>query len=173
MRRFRRCALLALCLASFVNTSTPAPPRARAQAGQAFAPGCTLPFDALKLAHPIDRQCPLGGDEGTDGNAPHRLQNEAKNDFCATNATVPVSYNVFVALQTAVNKMKNLPWGEGEKLPPDRSLLRNLKITDAGRSLTFGEGTKVSFVGYVSAAQHDDVDKGEDVNCKTPGNEIN
>ena len=174
MKWFNRCALLVLCLTLFINTSSHlAPPRIYAQEGQPFVPGCTLPFDAIKLSHPIDKQCPLGGDEGPDGNAPHRLQNEAKNDFCATGDPVPVNLNVFVALQTAVNKMKNLPWGEGEKLPPDRSLLHNLKITDAGRSLTLGEGTKVVFVGYVMDAKHDDVEKGEDVNCKTRGNEFN
>ena len=174
MKLLGRCALLALCLALFIQTaSRPAPPRAPLQEGQAFVPGCTLPFDAIKLEHPIDHQCPLSGDEGTDGNAPHHLQNEAKNDFCATNATVPVSYNVFVALQTAVNKMKGLPWGEGDKLPPDRSKLHDLKLTVAGSSLTVGEGTKVSFVGYVMEAQHDDVEKGEDVNCKISGNEFN
>ncbi|HYY43471.1 MAG TPA: hypothetical protein VE775_12110, partial [Pyrinomonadaceae bacterium] len=170
MRRVRRYLLLAACLSASVIASPSGSRRAPAQKGQRFVPGCTLPFDRIKLAHPIDQQCPLGGDEGADGNAPHRLQNEAKNDFCATNKAVPVSYNVFVSLQTAVNKLKNFQWGEGEKLPPDRAPLHNLKVTDAGRSLTVGEGTKVVFVGYVMDAKHDDVEKGEDVNCKTAGN---
>lgn len=170
-----------LCLALMLFTCLLAPALSLSPAvstaaqGQKFEPGCTaLPFEKIKLAHPIDQTCPAGGsDAGPSGNAPHRLQNEAKNNFCATGKPQPVTLDAFEHLQTVVNNMKDLKWGEAVSLPPDRSVLRNLKVIDGGRSLTLGEGTKVSFVGFVLAAEHADVGTGEDVNCNKPGNENN
>jgi hypothetical protein len=167
------CGLLLSSLTYVASPNSPAP---AVQSDAAFVPGCpTLPFEAIKMEHPIDTKCPLGGSAASEGasEAAHAAENEAKNNFCATGAAVPVTYNAFVGLQTAVNNMPDLPWGEGDRLPPDRSKLHDLKIKDSGRSLTLGEGTKVVFVGYVLDAKHDDVEKGEDVNCKTPGNEFN
>lgn len=151
------------------------PPRSTAAGSQKFEPGCAaLPFETIKLAHPIDQTCPAGGiDAGPSGNAPHRLQNEAKNDFCATGAAQSVTIDAFHHLQTIVNNMKDLPWGEAASLPPDRSVLHGLKVIDNGRSLTIGEGTKVMFVGFVLEAEHDDLETGEDVNCNKPGKENN
>jgi hypothetical protein len=160
------------CLLSF--TILLSPPRLTAALMQKFEPGCALPFEKIKLAHPIDQTCSAGGsDAGPSGNAPHRLQNEAKNDFCATGAALSVTIDAFQHLQTIVNNMKDLPWGEAASLPPDRSVLRGLKVIDDGRSLTLGEGTKVMFVGFVLEAEHDDLETGEDVNCNKPGKENN
>jgi hypothetical protein len=103
------------------------------------------------------------------GSQPHILQNLAKNNFCVTGDPAPISYNAFVALQTAVNNMPNLVWGSGQKMPADRSPLKNLNITDGGKSLTVGEGSKVSFVGYVMAYEFADTHSGEDVNCDMSG----
>jgi len=169
------CGLL---LSTITYVAAPAPSVAPQDAGaatKAFDPGCAkLPFEAIKLRRPIDGTCPRGGSAAaTDPTGAHALENEAKNNFCATGAPLPVTYNAFVALQTAVNNMPDLPWGEGDRLPPDRSKLRGLKIKDSNRSLTLGEGTKVVFVGYVMDAKHDDTAKGEDVNCKIPGDESN
>ncbi len=140
-----------------------------------FDPGCTLPFDAIKAQHPIDGKCPAGGKSSLAAtpSQPHVLQNLAKNNFCVTGAPTPVSYNAFVALQTAVNNMKGLVWGSGQKMPADRTPLRNLKIKDGGKSLTVGEGSEVTFVGYVMAYEFADAEKGEDVNCDTGGDENN
>lgn len=178
MKRLSWFAFIACCLLlsslSYVAAPVPPPLSGRVQ-GRAFDPGCpTLPFEAIKVKRPIDSTCPRGGSaSATDPAGAHALENEAKNNFCAKGDPVPVTYNAFVGLQTAVNNMTDLPWGEGNRLPPDRSKLRGLKIQDSGSTLTLGEGTKVVFVGYVMDAKHDDTAKGEDVNCKIPGNESN
>ncbi|MBV9923904.1 MAG: hypothetical protein JOZ96_02610 [Acidobacteria bacterium] len=164
------CLLISAHAARTANV-TPAPP---AQA-KPFGPGCALPFDAIEAKHPIDGTCPSGGKASlaADGSQPHVLQNLAKNNFCVTDDPTPISYNAFVALQAAVNKMSNFTWGSGEKMPADRSPLQNLKIKDGGRGLTVGEGSKVSFVGYVMAYEFADAEKGEDVNCDLGGDENN
>jgi len=180
MKRLSWFAFIACCLllSSLSYVAAPAPPhasrRAQERSGDAFKPGCpTLPFEAIKVKRPIDGTCPRAGSSANDPTGAHALENEAKNNFCATGDPVPVTYNAFVNLQAAVNKMTDLPWGEGTRLPPDRSKLHNLKITDSGKTLTLGEGTKVVFVGYVMDTKHDDTAKGEDVNCKMSGNEPN
>lgn len=165
-------AAAALCLLLSAHAARDAAPPAQ---DRPFEPGCTLPFDALKAEHPIDGKCPAGGKSslGPNVSQPHVLQNLAKNNFCVTGDATDISYNAFVALQTAVNKMSNLTWGSGEKMPADRSPLRNIRIKDGGRGLTVGEGSKVSFVGYVMAYEFADAEKGEDVNCDTAGDENN
>ncbi len=169
------CCALVLCASLLSLSLCLSPHNSSAAESQRFEPGCAgLPFEKIKLAHPIDQTCPAGGsDAGPSGNAPHRLQNEAKNDFCATGVAQAVTMDAFQHLQTIVNNMKGLQWGEAESLPPDRSVLRGLKIIDKGRSLTLGEGTKVMFVGFVLEAEHDDLETGEDVNCNKPGKENN
>lgn len=146
------------------------------QGSTAFEPGCALPYNAIKTTGlAIDAQCPKGGHSSlVNGSQGHILQNLAKNNFCATGDPVPVSYNAFVSLQTAVNDMgDSLNWGSGQKIPTDRSALQNLKIKDGTRSLTIGEGSKVVFVGYVSAYEFADTHGGEDVNCNLNGDENN
>ena len=148
-----------------------APPAPR---DDSFAPSCTLPFDAIKAQQTIDGTCPVGGHSALiQGSQPHILQNLAKNNFCVTGDPTPISFDAFVALQTAVNGMSGLTWGSGHQMPADRSVLRNLKISDGGRSLTVGEGSKVSFAGYVMAFEFADTHSGEDVNCNLSGDENN
>ena len=67
----------------------------------------------------------------------------------------------------------NLNWGSGQKLPADRSVLQNLSIKDGSNSLTIGEGSKVAFVGFVSAYEFADTHGGEDVNCNLNGDDTN
>lgn len=170
-------ALAALAPFSF-DAATPSAvrhaPAARPPQENSFEPGCTLPFDAIKRKQPIDGQCPKGGHSALiNGSQPHVLQNLAKNNFCVQGAPTVVSYNAFVALQTAVNNMSDLVWGSGQKLPADRGVLRDLKIRDGSRSLTVGEGSKVSFVGYVMAYEFADTHSGEDVNCNLSGDANN
>lgn len=154
------------------SAAAPRPPR-----DEPFKPTCPLPYDAIKAQQSIDGTCPAGGHSSLlasgSQSQPHILQNLAKNNFCVTGDPVPISYNAFVALQTAVNNMSNLSWGSGEKMPADRSPLQNLKIKDGGHSLTVGEGSKVSFVGYVMAYEFADAEKGEDVNCDMSGDQNN
>jgi hypothetical protein len=172
------CLVLS-ALAAFSDATPTATTRARSvapppQGEQPFDPGCTLPFDAIKWQQPIDAQCPKGGHSALiNGSQPHVLQNLAKNNFCVKGAPTVVSYNAFVALQTAVNNMSNLVWGSGQKLPSDRSVLQNLSIKDGSRALTIGEGSKVSFAGYVMAYEFADTHGGEDVNCNLNGAENN
>ena len=166
------CLLISAHAPRGARTAGPAaapPPR-----DDSFQPGCTLPFDATKAQQPIDGTCPVGGHSALiNGSQPHVQQNLAKNNFCVTGAPTPVSYDAFVALQTAVDNMPGLVWGSGQKMPADRSVLRNLSINDGGRSLTVGEGSKVSFVGYVMAYEFADTHGGEDVNCNLNGDENN
>ena len=172
------CVLTLAALALFAARAAPvAPPPAppAPQEGQPFDPGCALPFDAIKTPGlAIDAQCPKGGHSAIlGGSQPHILQNLAKNNFCATGAPLPVSYNAFVGLQTAVNNMSGLVWGSGQKLPADRSVLQNLSVKDGARSLTVGEGSKVVHVAYVSAYEFADTHGGEDVNCNLNGDGTN
>lgn len=172
MKRSRLCLVLALGLLVFcVSIAAQLLTRARAVAGaqqQAFTVNCDLPFEAIKQQHPIDGQCPAGGYSALhNGQQMHILQNLAKNNFCVEGDATPVVYNDFVSLQTAVNQMKDLAWGSGERMPTDRTPLQNLKIKRTGGStVTLGEGTKVMYAAFVMDAIHDDTNKGEDVNCK-------
>ncbi|HLM54632.1 MAG TPA: hypothetical protein VK422_00790 [Pyrinomonadaceae bacterium] len=166
---------LALAAAARTPADAPPPPAAQQQ-GQPFDPGCTLPFDAIKTTGlGIDAQCPKGGHSALLGaSQPHVLQNLAKNNFCVKGEATPVGYDAFVALQTAVGDMgSNLVWGSGQKLPADRTPLQNLSVKDGGKTLTIGEGSKVSFVGYVMAYEFADTHGGEDVNCNLSGDDTN
>lgn len=136
--------------------------------------GCKLPFDAIKTPHAIDRICPSGGCSElintTQTPTPHQLMNIAKNNFCATNTAAAVSYNDFVNLQQASDKLKAAApsWWTG-LLPSDRTKLPKVASSGGGRSQKVGEGTKVVFVGFIREAKYDDTETGEDVNCKIGG----
>ncbi|MFL6283009.1 MAG: hypothetical protein ACJ74Q_07675 [Pyrinomonadaceae bacterium] len=176
MKTHAMFAFAVLCLA----LSVPATRGARqalsdaARPDDSFQPGCTLPFDAIKVEQAIDGKCPMGGKSAlNNGSQPHVLQNLAKNNFCVDGDPVPISYNAFVALQTAVKKITGLTWGSGEKLPSDRGVLKNLSIKDGPHSLTIGEGSKVSFAGFVMAYEFADKSQGEDVNCDQSGDPNN
>jgi hypothetical protein len=135
---------------------------------------CKLPFDAIKTPRAIDGICPTGGcaELGNTGQqpTPHQLMNIAKNNFCATNSPAAVSYNDFVKLQQASDKLKAAApaWWTG-LLPSDRTKLPKVASSGGGRSQTVGEGTKVVFVGFIREAKYDDTQTGEDVNCKIGG----
>ncbi|HLL75883.1 MAG TPA: hypothetical protein VK421_11550 [Pyrinomonadaceae bacterium] len=167
------CCLL-FCAPALRGTATSTNVPAAAQ-DHSFDPGCELPFKPIQKKQPIDGQCPKGGHSALIGAKPeHVLQNLAKNNFCAKGDPTPVNYDAFVALQAAVNDMgDSLNWGSGQKLPADRGVLRDLKIKDGARSLTVGEGSKVVFVGFVSAYEFADTHGGEDVNCNLNGAENN
>jgi hypothetical protein len=169
MKTHAMFAFAVLCLALSVSATRgarPVLPTALLQ-DNSFQPGCTLPFDAIKVKQDIDGKCPKGGQSSLDnGSQPHVLLSLAKNNFCVEGDPTPISYNAFVALQTAI---KNIPGLSGEKTPSDRSVLQNLSIKDGSHSLTIGEGSKVSFAGFVMAYEFADADKGEDVNCDLSG----
>src|SRR5882724_1966070 len=52
-------------------------------------PGCILPFDSIKESHPLDGSC---GAEGKTSSDATRLQNTAKNNFCATGSRVSLTF---------------------------------------------------------------------------------
>ena len=137
-----------------------------------FAAGCTLPFEAIKGTKLIiDSQC--GKDGTAKVNTPGALQNEVKNNFCATGAPVELPFNTFDALQNQA-AAKHITFGGESQLPTNRSVLANL-ITVNGKKI--GEGTVVSLTGTVFDSRHSNVsffnENGESVNCKSGDTSMN
>ena len=121
-----------------------------------FAPACNLPFQDIGVSHSIDQSC------GMFGNSPFgssmAQQNFVKNDFCAGPEYKRLALGDFVKLQDEAQNLGNGP----THLLADRSALNRL-----------GEGSAVSFVGYINNAHYADVRGGESVNCKTTGQDAN
>jgi len=138
----------------------------RAVQAQDF-PGCALPFESIKEAHPIDSSC---GPEGRTASDANRLQNIAKNNFCATGDPVIVTFNTFPKLQQAAEN-QNIPFGSGQNLPDDRSVLKGIYTASDGKKI--GEGSVVRLVAFVVDAHYSNVSNGESVNCKLHGKENN
>jgi hypothetical protein len=74
-----------------------------------FVPGCTVPFSSIATNAPIDSQC--GKEGGAFGASdpdtpPHRAQNRAKNNLCATGAASRVTAVTMKQLQQVTNQMK-------------------------------------------------------------------
>jgi len=90
-----------------------------ALSGSAFSPGCDIPFGSIGKVRPIDNSC---GPEGS-GSAASKLQNAAKNNFCAKGPLVNVNRQTLERLQNAVNAMTDLNWGTPTNLPDDRTPL--------------------------------------------------
>jgi hypothetical protein len=130
-------------------------------------PGCTLPFDSIKESHPLDSSC---GAEGKTTSDATRIQNTAKNNFCATGSPVSLTFLTFAKLQQAAED-QHVPFGSDQGLPDDRSALRDLITTSSGQKV--GEGTVVRLVAFVVDAHYSNVSKGETVNCKVHGQESN
>jgi len=137
------------------------------QTGGPFNPGCPYPFADIAVTHPIDAEC---GISGKPADAPNQLQNEAKNNFCVTDAAVSVTPADLINLQAAVGAA-HIPFGDTHHLPPNRSVLRNLGKT--GKGVAIGEGSRVRLVAFVEEAHPSDVDSGESVNCGVSGEETN
>ena len=134
---------------------------------QGFKPDCPLPFDSLAAKHPIDDDC---GPEGTGTGEAQQAQNRAKNNFCATGTPVRITYATFQRLQHAAEQ-QGISFGSNSKIPPDRSVLKDLYTTSDGAKL--GEGALVRLAAYVLDAHYSNVRNGETVNCKQPGEENN
>jgi len=129
-----------------------------------FAPSCKLPFQNVALAHPIDfsdQSCGMSGDSPSND---LRLQNLAKNNFCAGSAFHDLSLGDFINLQQKADA--TVPGLQQAKLPGDRKALRNL---DHG----VGEGSAVRFTGYITDAHNADIGYGESVNCHAASAEAN
>jgi len=127
---------------------------------------CTLPFEGIKQHHPIDDSCSFDGAANPD--TPQSAQNEAKNNFCSTGAPVNIDFDVLRQLQKDASD-KGIPFGGDNRLPKDRSVLRNLP-TKAG---SLSEGDVVRLVAFVVDAHGSNLSKRESVNCKQGGAENN
>ena len=161
---------LALGLAS--NMSTPG---AGPQAMQAGAPThlvCTLPFDSIRQHHPIDDSCSASGNASVDNpkQKAQALQNQAKNNYCATGSPVNIDFEVLHQLQKDA-ETAGISFGNDSQIPSDRAVLRNLS-TKAG---SIGEGTVARLAAFVIKARYSNVGvgKGESVNCKAGDKESN
>lgn len=133
-----------------------------------FKVACDMPFKnqtQWNTSKVVD--CDIEGDPS--GSAENRNQNHMKNNFCAAGNPVSISFGTIDALQNAVDQ-KKIPYGSGQRLPPDRSLLQ--KLVRVGRR-TIGEGSVVRLVAFIIDAHYSNVSNGETVNCMLHGEDNN
>jgi hypothetical protein len=110
--------------------------RLRAQTGQPLQLDCTLPFEAISEDRGIDDEC---GIEGETAIQKLKLQNRAKNNFCATGRPEYVTFYSFRKPQEAAEALDL-------DVRTSRDQLRDLHTTHLGGSI--GEGTHVQLAGY-------------------------
>jgi hypothetical protein len=125
---------------------------------QSFTMSCQPPFPTrLELSTEANATCPAEGSAAA--GTPHALQNQAKNNLCATGAPAEATFTTFKNLQAQLVARNIANWSPNS-LPPDRSIFRDLTTTTNGDKL--GEGSLVKLVAYVMK-----VKKGgkESVNC--------
>jgi hypothetical protein len=136
---------------------------------QPIAISCALPFEAIKQHHAIDDSCSATGsaNPSTVTGSRQAAQNQAKNNFCASNTPVNIDFDVLHQLQQEAANVTT--FGSDQSLPSDRSVLRQL-TTKAGN---IGEGTVVRLVAFVINAHPSNVGTGESVNCKLKPAESN
>ncbi|NOT34007.1 MAG: hypothetical protein HOP12_07545 [Candidatus Eisenbacteria bacterium] len=138
-QRWRRASVIALGLLVALAAS-PA-------TAEPFDPGCVLPFDAIKVEHPIDGTCGREGDAST---AKKKAQNLAKSNFCAPSPAARVTLVSFQRLQNKVTQL-GIPFGSASAMPTDRAVLRDIYTTTDG--MTIGEGSRVVYVGFIVKAK--------------------
>jgi hypothetical protein len=168
-------ALLPLAIGLAGNVSSPNRSQTHAAAGaiaklnQPIAISCTLPFAAIEQHHAIDDTCGATGNSNPSTEAGQRQasQNEAKNNFCASNIPVNIDFDVLHQLQQEAASVTT--FGSDQELPQDRSVLRQIS-TKVGK---IGEGTVVHLVAFVINAHPSNVGSGESVNCKLKPAESN
>lgn len=114
------------------------------------ANGSPLPFASIEVKHPIDQSCGLEGTNTAPTNS--HIQNEVKNNFCATAASgqpETITPQNLVDLQASTT----VPSGTGKE-PADRTPLQAL-----------GEGKLVRMKAFLFEAHQADLGSGESVNC--------
>lgn len=165
MRRFLTALLLIslILLTSVLQSAT----------GQGFHPTCenSLPFQlrTLRRINSIDKICDLDGE----GSARSRLQNTAKNNFCASGPTVRITHTTFSRLQQRIETRladMGIAWGTPTQIPDSRNMLDNVHTVGG---VSIGEGSVVRYVGFVLEAHHSNLQDGEKVNCDLPDEENN
>jgi hypothetical protein len=109
---------------------------------------------------PIDAKCGLTGDPTTTD--PNHLQNQAKNDLCASGIPKPLKLKTLKSLQQAVDAT-GLVYGSAHNNKPGPPATRaaiTAPINVDGQ--TYREGELVYFVGYIADAHPTSA---ETVNC--------
>ena len=134
---------------------------AYAQPGMPFVAPCQLPFQPIAVQHNIDNVCGTKGQGTSNNTAANELQNSVKNNFCATGTVRSVNVTSLKTLHQSV-KAHGITFGNYKSVPADRSGLQAL-----------GEGTQVSYTGYINDVKYANVSSGEGVNCKETGNQNN
>lgn len=120
-----------------------------------FTQSCSQPQFPSASATAIDDKCGptgKGGDEST--------QNEAKNNFCASNPQ-PMTIPKMQELQTNVQADKSIPFGNRDQHPLSDS---PGPAKDRHPLQALGEGNEVVLTGFVKIARQEGA---ESVNCGT------
>src|SRR5579884_3419329 len=96
--------LLPLAIGLAGNVSSPKAARSHPSSGGAgvnhpIAISCTLPFAPIERRHSIDDTCGADGNSDPSTQARQAAQNEAKNNFCASNPPVNIDFDVLHQLQ--------------------------------------------------------------------------
>lgn len=142
-------SFIAICAAQIATAQTP------------FKAGCTLPFKVIKVVHTIDKTCPIQGSPIKINKEANLKQNRAKNNFCATGEAKVVKVKDLVDKHQKVIE-SGVSFGTPAAVPLDRKVFVDL-----------GEGTVVSFTGYIFHAKVANKSSGEAVNCKRKNEENN
>ncbi len=160
---------LAIGLGTNLTTgrARPSEPTACDPANSALSVPCTLSFQSICQMHEIDDSC---GPEGSATTDPQIAQNTAKNNFCASGTPANLSFKHFDTLQANATAA-HVTFGNDSRIPRDRSPLAHLlSLPGSG---TIGEGSLVRFAAFVVDAHYSNVSRGESVNCKNRGRELN
>jgi hypothetical protein len=166
-----RILRLGSCVALSVLYST-------SSSGKDFQRTCsTLPFPVATQARAIDSLCPAEG--GSNPTSPKGLQNQVKNNLCASNDPKTLTFDNFITLQNEAASRDILFGADGfgadrvEHLPTDRSSLSSGNFQVG--SETVNEGDVVQIVAFMDDPHPADLGSGENVNCNqadAPENDI-
>jgi len=150
---------LALLMNSGSHTAgNTAPTAAVVQPGTSesgFAQSCSSPH------FPTDTPAALDGtDCGVSGNGgAETWQNEAKNNFCASDPAKPITIPEMVQLQTKVQQDHSIPFGNPRQHPLTSTAG---PAKDRSALVALGEGSEVVLQGFVRIARQEGA---ESVNC--------
>jgi len=125
-----------------------------------FTAACSLPFTPTG-GLTIDQSCGIFGSAAA--NTSEGLQNQAKNNFCATGTPATVTPAILLSLQGATAKAK-VSFGSEKLLPQDRSTLQG-GFSINGK--TYHEGQLVHMAAFFIETHPADLSSGESVNCDT------
>lgn len=111
-----------------------------------FRRECPIPYNSPAVRHAIDRTCSKDGDisatDTDDQDVAHRVQNDIKNNLCASGTPKPITLMLLHELQDKIDHLESsgiLHYGDRENLPIDRTPLHGIE-TSAG---SFSEGDLV------------------------------